>query len=244
MSVPRIVELAQPIATNTAKVSEHLAVNNLSQPSLDLDGPIDGPLPKYSAQRSWICHNPLLPQQVITRETTFAEMAASSSLAEMTQRIFEETRPGVITHSTASRLLAEDSGVHDYVASCSDELWQAAAQTCNAMAQFPGSQEPTETGFSLANNTDKSMYEFLSGYPERSRRFANTMRGSTNRKMFDLQYITDFYFLGSAYWWHYCRFITNAQKSVLSDVASRVSFMAHDSFRAQPILGADVYFFQ
>lgn len=63
----------------------------------------------------------------------------------VTQRIFDEPRPGVIVHSAASRLLAEDPGVHDFVAACSDELWQAAAQTCNAMANFPGSEEPTET---------------------------------------------------------------------------------------------------
>lgn len=82
-------------------------------------------------------------------------MAASSSLSEsdvrkivryaITQRIFEEPRPGVITHSAVSRLLAEDSGVHDHVTTCSDDLWQAAAQTCNAMMKFHDSEEPTET---------------------------------------------------------------------------------------------------
>lgn len=63
----------------------------------------------------------------------------------VSQKIFEELRPGVITHSAASRLLAEDTAVHDYVFCASDEFWQASAQTCNAMAQFPGSEEPTET---------------------------------------------------------------------------------------------------
>lgn len=82
-------------------------------------------------------------------------MAASAGLAEsdvrklvrlaVTQKIFEEPRPGVITHSAASRLLAEDPGVHDFVATCADDLWQAAAQTCNAMTKFPGSEEPNET---------------------------------------------------------------------------------------------------
>lgn len=111
-------------------------------------------------------NNSLLPQQAITRfglaqklpvggETTFAEMAASSGLTEnhvrklvrfaVSQRIFSEPRPGVIVHSAASRLLAEDTGVHDFVATSSNELWPAASQTCNAMVQFPGSEEPTET---------------------------------------------------------------------------------------------------
>lgn len=82
-------------------------------------------------------------------------MAAASGLVEsdvrklvrfaVSQRIFEEPQPGVITHSAVSRLLAEDPGLHDYVSTFSDELWQAAAQTCNAMTKFPGSEEPTET---------------------------------------------------------------------------------------------------
>lgn len=108
----------------------------------------------------------LLPQQAITRfglarnlpvgqETTFAEMAERSGQTEsnirkvvraaIAQRIFEEPRPGVIIHSAASCLLAENPDVHDYVATVSDELWPAAAQTCNAWAKYPGSEEPNET---------------------------------------------------------------------------------------------------
>lgn len=88
-------------------------------------------------------------------KTTFREMAESSGLPEstvrklvryaVTQKIFEEPEPGVIVHSAASRLLAENPGVHDFVATCTGELWQAAAQTCNALAKFPGSEEPNET---------------------------------------------------------------------------------------------------
>ncbi|KAI1345901.1 S-adenosyl-L-methionine-dependent methyltransferase [Xylaria sp. FL0043] len=320
MPAPRIVELAQRIATNTAKVSEYLTANDLPQPSFDLDTPPNGPVPKDAAPeiielhqsvlddtvelqhlmlgpRDYLVtgfpHNVLLPQQAVTRfglarglpidgETTFAEMAASSGLAEsdirklvryaVSQRIFEEPRPGIIRHSAASRLLAEDAGVHDYVATCSDELWQAAAQTCNAMARFPGSGEPTQTGFSLANNTDKSMYEFLSGFPERSSRFANMMRGFTSGKVFDLKYVTDFYpweqhtggtvvdvggsqgFVCVALARKYPSMsfivqdlepvITEAKENVPPDVASRVSFMVHNFFKPQPVSGADVYFFR
>ncbi|KAI1444514.1 S-adenosyl-L-methionine-dependent methyltransferase [Annulohypoxylon stygium] len=238
-------------------------------------------------------NNSLLPQQAITRfglaqklpvggETTFAEMAASSGLTEnhvrklvrfaVSQRIFSEPRPGVIVHSAASRLLAEDTGVHDFVATSSNELWPAASQTCNAMVQFPGSEEPTETGFSLANNTDKPMYEFLSEYPERSRRFANMMRHSTQGRAFDLKYVADFYpweqhnggtivDVGGSQG-YVCltlarkfpslklivqdleNVIAMAQENVPTDVTGRVSFMAHDFFAPQPVSGADVYFFR
>lgn len=238
-------------------------------------------------------HNALLPQQAATRfglarnlpvgsETTFAEMAASAGLAEsdvrklvrlaVTQKIFEEPRPGVITHSAASRLLAEDPGVHDFVATCADDLWQAAAQTCNAMVKFPGSEEPNETGFCLANNTNKSMFEYLADYPERSSRFANMMRGFTEGKAYDLKYITDFYpweqhsggtvvDIGGSHGFVCVALarkfpsisfvvqdlepvITGGQENVPPDVEGRVSFMAHDFLTQQPVLGADVYFFR
>ncbi|KAK7737387.1 hypothetical protein SLS53_006692 [Cytospora paraplurivora] len=209
-------------------------------------------------------------------------MAASSGLVEsdvrrlvryaVSQRIFDEPRPGVIVHSAASRLLAEDSGVHDFVATCADELWQAAAQTCNAMARFPGSEEPTETGFSLSNSTSKPMYEFLSDYPERSSRFANMMKSFTEGRPFDLKYVTNFYpweqhnggtivdvggsqgfvCIALARKFPSISFVVQdlepvikeAEANVPSDVATRVSFMVHDFFTPQPISGADVYFFR
>lgn len=39
MAVPYIVELATRIASNTSKVSDYLAANNLPQPSFELDTP-------------------------------------------------------------------------------------------------------------------------------------------------------------------------------------------------------------
>ncbi|KAH9885690.1 S-adenosyl-L-methionine-dependent methyltransferase [Xylariomycetidae sp. FL2044] len=238
-------------------------------------------------------HNALLPQQAITRfglaralpvggETSFAEMAEKSGLTEsnvrkfvryaVAQKIFEEPRPGVIVHNATSRLLAQDAGVHDFVATCSDELWQAAAQTCNAMTNFPGSEEPNETGFSVANNTDKPMYECLAEHPERSRRFANMMKGFSEGRPFDLKYMTDFYpweehkngtvvdvggsqgFVSVALARKFPSMsfvvqdlepvIAGAQAAVPSALSDRVSFMVHDFFTPQPVLGADVYFFR
>lgn len=63
----------------------------------------------------------------------------------MTKRIFQEPRKGVVTHTAASRLLVEDEQTADWVGASTDDLWQAAAQTVNAMVKFPGSQEPNET---------------------------------------------------------------------------------------------------
>ncbi|GAW15863.1 hypothetical protein ANO14919_052850 [Xylariales sp. No.14919] len=238
-------------------------------------------------------HNALLPQQATTRfelarnlpvggEQTFAEMATKSGLSEtgvrklvrfaVTQRIFEEPKPGVVAHSAVSRLLAEDSGVHDFVATCTDDLWQAAAQTCNAMSQFPGSEEPNETGFTVANNTTEPIHEFMAHFPRRSTRFANMMRAFTVGDAFDLKYVADFYpwaqhnggtlvdvggsqgfvSVDLARRFPSMKFvvqdlepvISDAQGQIPSDETDRVSLMVHDFFLPQPISNADVYFFR
>ncbi|KAI1129037.1 S-adenosyl-L-methionine-dependent methyltransferase [Nemania abortiva] len=225
-------------------------------------------------------HNALLPQQAVTRfelarnlpvggEQTFAEMATKAGLPEanvrklvrfgVTQRIFEEPKPGVVAHSAVSRLLAEDPGVHDFVATCTDDLWQAAAQR-----HVPG--------FAVANNTTKPIHEFMAGFPGRSLRFANMMRAFTVGDAFDLKYVADFYpwaqhdggavvdvggsqgfvCVELARKFPSIKFvvqdlepvISGAQGQVPSDVADRVSLMVHDFFLPQPIADADVYFFR
>ncbi|KAI0145085.1 S-adenosyl-L-methionine-dependent methyltransferase [Xylariaceae sp. FL1272] len=237
--------------------------------------------------------NTLLPLQAVTRfglartlpvgdEMTFSRMAEGSGLTEsstkkivrfaIAMKIFEEASPGVVRHNAASQLLAEDAELHDYVATCTDELWQAASQTCNAMVKFPGSEEPSETGFSLANNTDKPLYDFLAQFPKRSTRFANMMEGFTKGKAFDLKYVTDYYpwekhsggtvvdvggsrgsvSIALARKNPSISFIVQDLETVIaaakisapSDVAGEVKFQVHDFFIPQPVVGADIYFFR
>ncbi|RYP28175.1 hypothetical protein DL767_007323 [Monosporascus sp. MG133] len=108
----------------------------------------------------------LLSQQAITRfrldhsfpvggEALFGEIAAISGLSEINVRqiirqavvkdILQESCPDVVSHNSVSRLLAEDPVIHDWVSASREEFWPAAAQTCNAMARFPGSEVPSET---------------------------------------------------------------------------------------------------
>ncbi|KAI9163946.1 Grayanic acid biosynthesis cluster O-methyltransferase [Paramyrothecium foliicola] len=157
-------------------------------------------------------HNAQLAQQAIVRfrlahtfpidgEATFAEIAKASQLDEpfvrqvlrlaINQHIFCEPQAGRVQHNAVSRLLVEDDALHDWVGASTDELWQAAAQTCNAISKWPGSQKPNETGFALANLSDKSPYEILNDYPERARRFANAMKSFTQGTGFELHHITD-----------------------------------------------------
>ena len=67
----------------------------------------------------------------------------------MTNHIFSESRKGFVAHTAASRLLAEDDQMSDWVGASTGELWQAASQTVNAMVKYPGSQEPNQTVLTL-----------------------------------------------------------------------------------------------
>ena len=91
----------------------------------------------------------------IEREATFAEISNACGVDEplvrrilrhaMTKYIFREPRKGFVTHTAASRLLAENAEIHDWVGASTDDLWQAASQTINALVKHPGSEEPNQT---------------------------------------------------------------------------------------------------
>ncbi len=113
-------------------------------------------------------HNELLSMQAIShfkiassfpvgREASFTQISEACGLNEpdlrrllrhaMTKHIFSEPRKGFVCHTAASRLLAEDEQMLDWVSASTSELWQAASQTVTAMVKFPGSQEPNQTVF-------------------------------------------------------------------------------------------------
>ncbi|CAG8952635.1 hypothetical protein HYFRA_00009742 [Hymenoscyphus fraxineus] len=238
-------------------------------------------------------HNCLLSMQAISRfkiaatfpiheEATFAQISEKCGVNEhdvkrilrhaMTNHIFKEPRKGVVAHTAASRLLFEDAQTADWVGSSTDDLWQAASQTVNAMVKFPGSQEPNETGFALANNTTKSAFEYLSGHPQRARRFGSAMKAYTEETGFNIQFVADNYpwkELGNATvvdvggshgftcthlatLFPSLKFVVQdlppvveaGAKTISKNFYERIQFMAHDFFEEQPVHGADIYFFR
>ncbi|CAJ2510871.1 Uu.00g064960.m01.CDS01 [Anthostomella pinea] len=111
-----------------------------------------------------ITHFRLAYASTVSGKATFAEIAAISRLDEVTtrhiirhavaQNIFEEPRPGIVSHNAASRIIAEDDALHDWVGAHSDELWQAASQTCNELEKWPRSEEAHEIGFEWSIGQD------------------------------------------------------------------------------------------
>lgn len=237
-------------------------------------------------------HNELVSQHAIVRfrlaeafpidgEATFGQLATTTGLNErhlrkllryaMTQRIFCEPRPGVVAHTAASRLIVEDEGLYSWLRFSTDELWHAAYCAGDAVARFPECEEPGETGFALAHNTNKDMFRFLSENPERLKRFAAAMRFYTNRPGLEPEHLALNYPWGDireggtvvdvggshglvsielARRFPSLRFVVqdldepvirNAERQRPPELADRVQFMAHDFFQEQPVRGAEVY---
>lgn len=131
---------------------------------------------------------------------------------------------------------------------------------------------PFIQGFSLANDTTRSLYNILADDPSRSQRFANTMNMFTSGNGFGTSHVI------SGFDWQSLRedativdvggsrghisiavaaafpslnfvvqdsetTIAGAEAEVPKEVAGRVSFMSHDFFLQQPIV-ADVYYYR
>ena len=111
----------------------------------------------------------------------------------MTNRIFHEPREGYVAHTAASRLLLDDAQMNDWVGLCSAEFFPAAARTVDAMALYPSSQEPTQTGFSLAHCPEKPMFAALGSDPARAKRFGNAMSSLTGGEGYEVDYLVDNY---------------------------------------------------
>lgn len=138
----------------------------------------------------------------INEEASFATISQACGLAEddtkrflrlaMVDRIFKEPQKGVVAHTPASKALT-DPVLRDYIRETCQELWPAASRTVDAVMKWPYSEEPTHTGFSLANNTKDSMFVELEKYPERARRFANGMKMFSMRPGFENEHIVEGY---------------------------------------------------
>ncbi|KAH8588162.1 sterigmatocystin 8-O-methyltransferase [Bisporella sp. PMI_857] len=213
-------------------------------------------------------------------ETSFAQIAEYSGLSEaatrsllhhsMTMRIFCEPRKGVVAHTARSVLLREQR-ILNFIRNGREEMIPAALRTVEALSRWPNSEEPTQTGFALANNTDIPIYKVLEADPTRAKRFADTMNIFTKGKGFAVSHVAsgfDWQGLGNAIvvdvggssghisialatQFPSLKFIVQdlgstiegARSEIPEAVADRLSFMEHDFFSEQKVV-ADVYYFR
>ncbi|KAI1759594.1 S-adenosyl-L-methionine-dependent methyltransferase [Hypoxylon sp. FL1150] len=212
----------------------------------------------------------------VGESTTFEAMSEISGLsARNVQRIirhaiinhyfFREAQPGIITHSGLTAVLAEDDVARNSLIVELDEFWPAGVKMADALEKWPNSEEANETGFSLANNSSKGMYEILAENPERRERFGRyfanpdkTADGifdnypwAETSSMVDVGGSFGSVAIGIAQRFPNIKCvvqdlpdtIAEAEPRLPAELRGRVTFMPYDFFTVQPVQ-ADVYFFR
>ncbi|KAK8173319.1 S-adenosyl-L-methionine-dependent methyltransferase [Phyllosticta citrichinensis] len=190
----------------------------------------------------------------------------------MTNRIFCEPREGYVAHTAASRVLLDDPTMKDWVGLCTSDFFPAAAATVPAMIKWPGSQEPTQCGFSHAWNIDVPMFVEIGKNPDRAKRFGRAMQSLTGGAGYEIDHLVNGYpwealgdavvvdvggshgFVPVALGQQFPRLrfvvqdlpktVAGGPATVPDDLSDRIQFQAHDFFDQQPAHGADVFFFR
>ncbi|KAI0394506.1 sterigmatocystin 8-O-methyltransferase [Xylariaceae sp. FL0594] len=195
-------------------------------------------------------------------QVSYASIAAKTCMSEtmtrriiqyaMMLRVFREPEPGMVAHTKASRVLANHQ-MNDWLSSGAEDGWPSASRMVDALERWPKSQEPNETGFALANNTEDTIanntsdtiYEVLAKDPVRAQRFVNSMVATTSKPEYDAVHALVKKFDNLTVIVQDLKSVVdgaNEQRDKLPrEVAARLSFKAHDFFEPQTVQG-DVFF--
>ncbi|CAG8957889.1 hypothetical protein HYFRA_00000229 [Hymenoscyphus fraxineus] len=137
----------------------------------------------------------------IHETATYAEIAEKVGLDEvnvrrfmrhaMTNRIFREVNSDVVAHTAASRVLAEDDAMGDWVGFTTDDIFPAASKVISALTEHPSASEPTEAGFQAANGTTniEPMFVTFGKDPRRAKRMGGAMTSLTGGEGYEISYL-------------------------------------------------------
>ena len=216
----------------------------------------------------------------VTETSTFAKIAHACSISEsdttrilrhaMTYYIFNEPSPGVVAHTAASKALAEITSFGQVVGFLSGEMWPSATRLVDAMEKWPNSQEPNESGFSLAYATNKSMMDIVGRDPARALQMAGAMNFMHTGPGYSPRHILENFNWGNATqgvlidvggargevaidiarYFPTIKCVVQDLPEVIKDAKvpddlkanDRLRFMAHNFFQEQPVKEADIYF--
>ncbi|KAF2833327.1 sterigmatocystin 8-O-methyltransferase precursor [Ophiobolus disseminans] len=214
--------------------------------------------------------------------TTFKELAEKAGVPEkkltrllrhgITDHFFRETQPGHIKHTAATKALAVMPILGTWASMGMYEVGPAKMRMVDAVAKWPDSEEPNHAGFQLANNTDKTMFDFFEDHPERMSRFKDAMSFLQTFPGLEPSHAVKAYDWASlgkatvvdvggshglvcialAKEFPGLQFVVQDLPKVVEDaktkspaeLSHRVTFQAHDFFEEQPVKDADIYYFR
>lgn len=208
---------------------------------------------------------------------SFAEIASASSTNEKdvtrflrlaaSQHVFKEVRKGFVAHTAASKMLLNNPQLEAWIMNNAQEIWPALSRAVDATEKWPGSEEPKESGFSLAYGTNENPFDVIKKDARRQAQFAQAMSFSHLHPSYDIRYFVDHYDFGLigrgtivdiggsqgqvsvaiAERFPDITCIvqdlpeTIAHLNVPDSLSQRVLGMAHDFLKPQPVRGADIY---
>ncbi|POS83989.1 hypothetical protein EPUL_004643 [Erysiphe pulchra] len=212
------LKLADTIAKETKKLNKWLRESGAPELGFGVDSPLEFPLEgdeveksrseiiRATEELSALVMGPADIKSFPIYETaSFAQISKRVGLSElnvrrflrhaMTNRIFKEIKPGVVAHTAASRILAENSKMDDWVGFCVEEMWQAAAMTISALKLNPQADDPKQTGFCLSNSTTdvETMFTTFEKSPFRSARMGGAMHSLTDGPGYELTHLLTSY---------------------------------------------------
>lgn len=90
----------------------------------------------------------------------------------MSNHLFHEPHKGYVAHTADTALLVQDATLSSLALTLTEVLRPASLKVTDAIERWPGSDEPTHTGWQLAYGTDRLMYETIKGDEAVQKRFS------------------------------------------------------------------------
>ncbi|KAL2825755.1 O-methyltransferase-domain-containing protein [Aspergillus cavernicola] len=106
-----------------------------------------------------------------------------------THHVFYEARPDFYIHTAASRHLAQNQGMRDWVCVGAEEVLPGTLKIADALVKYPDSEEPEHCGWNLANNTTQPVFRALATSPTRAAGIANAMNWLAKNSGFSPGYL-------------------------------------------------------
>ncbi|EED13972.1 hydroxyindole O-methyltransferase, putative [Talaromyces stipitatus ATCC 10500] len=114
----------------------------------------------------------------------------------ISRHVFQEPKKGVIGHTAASKLLCKNPMLKAWLLNIAEEFWPAFTRTVDATEKWPGSEEPNETGYSLAHGTRDNPFNEIRKDHHRHQQFITAMRFSHLHPDYNISYLLNHYKFG------------------------------------------------